>query len=342
MPKRKAQPSGLNRAGGNFMPGPKKLRPNKKKANKENVTVYVATVSSDSEDDDTEATFSSLPVRGIHSTPSIHAGPKKKPTEPSLRPYTDMDNMLPDLEPLSDDEYENDAIIQADDEGDNGLDDDPDDPEKLAEMAGLWDNGVYADVFSSFCTTKSATIPTAQPAARPTSAADEDEEMPFDPEKSTPDFEAEELTTFPVPPPHNRPATLEAFANPWMSDSNDPAPAPSANAWRFNFSADSEDDEYLEGFGSDDQESVPDDACYESVDEEPEEGHPEDDAREYTFTVPSIDEAKAALKAINLLLRPPRNTGAGYKKCELTLYTRTRLEWVASFLQIFDMWSGGT
>ncbi|KAJ7801451.1 hypothetical protein B0H13DRAFT_1474412, partial [Mycena leptocephala] len=62
---------------------------------------------------------------------------------------------------------------------------------------------------------------------------------------------------------------------------------------------------------------------------------PEDDTREYTFTAPSIDEAQAALKAINLLLRPPRNTGAGYKKCELTLYTRTRLEWVASFLHMY-------
>ncbi|KAJ7889161.1 hypothetical protein B0H14DRAFT_2262084, partial [Mycena olivaceomarginata] len=53
------------------------------------------------------------------------------------------------------------------------------------------------------------------------------------------------------------------------------------------------------------------------------------------FTVPSIEEALATLKAINLLLRPPRNTGAVYKKCELTLYTRTRLEWVASFLHLY-------
>ncbi|KAJ7842035.1 hypothetical protein B0H14DRAFT_2586590 [Mycena olivaceomarginata] len=123
-----------------------------------------------------------------------------------------------------------------------------------------------------------------------------------------------------------------------MSDSNDPAPAPSANPWRFNFSADyEEDDQYLE-YGLGDQESVPDDARCESVDEEPEEGHPEDDSREYTFTVPSIEEAQATLKAINFLLRPPRNTGAGYKKCELTLYTRTRLEWVASFLHVIGRW----
>ncbi|KAF7371854.1 hypothetical protein MVEN_00042200 [Mycena venus] len=41
---------------------------------------------------------------------------------------------------------------------------------------------------------------------------------------------------------------------------------------------------------------------------------PDDDLRGYIFTVPSIEEAKAALKAINDLLRPLRNTGAGYKK----------------------------
>ncbi|KAJ7153288.1 hypothetical protein C8R46DRAFT_864380, partial [Mycena filopes] len=53
------------------------------------------------------------------------------------------------------------------------------------------------------------------------------------------------------------------------------------------------------------------------------------------FTTPSIDEAKAALKAINAMLRPPRDTGAGYKKCKLPLYSRTRLEWMASFLHIY-------
>ncbi|KAJ7891848.1 hypothetical protein B0H14DRAFT_3428269 [Mycena olivaceomarginata] len=111
------------------------------------LTVYVATISSDSEDD-LDFIFSSLPIHGINSIP---AGPRKKPVEPSLRPsYTDMDDMLPDLEPVSDDEDEDDPNVQADDEGDGEPNDDPDD---LEELTGLWDNGVYADAFRSFCAT---------------------------------------------------------------------------------------------------------------------------------------------------------------------------------------------
>ncbi|KAF7351880.1 hypothetical protein MVEN_01149600 [Mycena venus] len=333
------------------MSGSKKSKSNSQKVNKENFTVYVATLSSDSEDD-LSNTFPSLPMHGIRAdTRSVPAGPRTKTAASSLRPYTDMDDILPDLEAVSDDEDEDDRNVQADDEGDDGADDDLDD---LDDITGLWDDGAYAEAFHNHCMRYSTPPgPTAGPAA----VTDEDQEMPFEPyEKSQTNLEghsqhrqSETLTTSPTSLPHQRLSNLDAFANPWVQSTtavtdpsrstNQPAPAPAADPWRFNFSVDFDDDnddQYLEEFASDDQESVPDDARYDSVDEEPEEGDPEDDTREYTFTVPRIDEAKAALKAINLLLHPPRNTGAGYKKCELTLYTRTRLEWVASFLHIYS------
>lgn len=43
MPKRKAQPSGLNKGGGNFMSGAKKSKPSKEKG-KENVSIWVISV----------------------------------------------------------------------------------------------------------------------------------------------------------------------------------------------------------------------------------------------------------------------------------------------------------
>ncbi|KAJ7468177.1 hypothetical protein FB451DRAFT_1177804 [Mycena latifolia] len=94
------------------------------------------------------------------------------------------------------------------------------------------------------------------------------------------------------------------------------------------------DDEYLEEYGSDDFADSADDA---HDDEEPEsdEGQPDDDTKDGKFTAPSIEEAQAALKSINSLPRPRRNTGAGYKKCDLPLYTCTRLEWMASFLHLY-------
>lgn len=71
------------------------------------------------------------------------------------------------------------------------------------------------------------------------------------------------------------------------------------------------------------------------MDDEPERETPEGDKREYIFTAPSIEEAQAALKSVNNLLRPPCNKGAGYKKCTLHLYRCTHLKWIASFLHIF-------
>ncbi|KAJ7234033.1 hypothetical protein B0H12DRAFT_1239178 [Mycena haematopus] len=325
------------------MSGSKKLKMNPHKANKENFTVYTITRSSDSTND-LSNTFYSLPVHGTHSdTRSAPAKPRTKTAASSLRPsYTAMGDILPDLQAASDDEDEDSNDVQADDAGYDGAED-------FDGIAGLWDDddGAYTNPFREPSMWSSA-LP--GPMAGPTSVPNEDEEMCYEPYEMSPtnlEPESETLTTSrtPLPPPPadpwsfnfctSLPHQLRSPADP-PSSLNQTTPAPPADPWSFNFSADFEDDQYLEQFSSDDQQSVPDDARYDSVDEQPEQGEPEDDIRQYTFTAPTINESAAALKAINLLLRPRRNTGAGFKKCELTLYTRTRLEWVASFLHIYS------
>ncbi|KAJ7810142.1 hypothetical protein B0H14DRAFT_2607537 [Mycena olivaceomarginata] len=276
MPKVKARPSGLNR-GGNFRSGSKKC-----KANKENFTVYVATVQSDSEDD-IDAVFSSLPVRGTHSRPTESRNTTQAP--PLRASYADDDDILPHLEPVSDDEGDDDADIQADDEADKDAEEDLDD------LMGLWDEKEYAELYNKLCVPTSTTAPAPGPAA----VAEEDEEMPFAPYDDKPmDVEQprEHGTRTSSPStssPANTPSDLDAFANPWQQPNAAPtpssssaagaAPSPSVNPWRFNFSADI-DDQYFEEYdesGSDDNhgQAGPDDARYDSVDEEPGEGEPE-------------------------------------------------------------------
>ncbi|KAF7357933.1 hypothetical protein MVEN_00839800 [Mycena venus] len=292
--KRKAQRAGLKQGRYN---GAKKL-----KANKENFTVYITKLPSDPKDGP-DQTFSSLPVHGTHSIPT---GRRNGPDASSLHPSSSAndDDILPDLEPVSDNEDERDEDIHADD-----------------------------------ATTIQTTIGTTPQA--PAAAAADDYEMPFADENSQSNREPSNQQTWPdsltSAHPHDTSLNPDPFLNPRQQPGSSNDRAPPADAWRFNYSGDC-DDEYLEEYGTDDfaEGSIPDeDVQHESMDEEAEEGHPEDDAKEGKFTAPTIEEAQAALKAINLLLRPPRNTGAGYKRCDLPLYTRTRLEWVASFLHLY-------
>ncbi|KAJ7807564.1 hypothetical protein B0H14DRAFT_3483148 [Mycena olivaceomarginata] len=239
----------------------------KSKGNKENVTVYITALLSDCEDG-IDDTFSSLPVRGTQSIPAAMC---KAPEAPPLHPYpcADEDNLLPELEPVSDDEDDGEEEIHADDEGGDDLDDFP----------GGWDNDIYAEAYRNLCVPHPATDSDADPA-----------------------------------PPVNIPAN---------------------DSFRFNYSADL-DDEYLEEYGSNDFADSGGQDEDEPMDDEPDaDGPAKDDAKEGKFTAPSIDEATAALKVINTLLRPRRNTGAGYKKCDLPLYTHTRLEWTSSFLHLY-------
>ncbi|KAF7347061.1 hypothetical protein MVEN_01459900 [Mycena venus] len=322
------QRSGLKQGGHN---GPSSK---KSKVNKENFTVYVATVSSDSESEkEPPTTFSSLPVHGTHFRP-VNDGPEAPPLRSS--DTNDNDDILPYLEPISDDEGDDDEDIQADDEGE----DDP--QEELDELMGLWEDKDYAELYNKL------SVPTSARATAfgPATAAEEDEDMPFEPSEpfpmnSEPSAQRTQSDSRTSLRSASLPPVPDAFANPWArpntetSTSDAPPPQPN-NPWLFSFTDDLDDqylEEYSEDGDNDDQDH--DDARYESVDEEEGEGDPEDDTRQYTFTVPSLEEAQAALKAINLLLRPPRNTGAGYKKCELHLYTRTRLEWMATFLHMY-------
>ncbi|KAF7369510.1 hypothetical protein MVEN_00280800 [Mycena venus] len=319
--KRKAQRAGLKQ--GRY-DGAKKS-----KANKENFTVYITKLPSDPKDGP-DQTFSSLPVHGTHSIPT---GRRNGPDASSLRPSSsaDDDDILPDLEPVSDDEDERDEDIHADDEGDNDPDDDWDD------SPGVWDDDIYAEAYRNL----GVPNPAATPDPRPAAAAADDCEMHFADENSQSNREPSNQQTWPdsftSAHPHDTSLNPDPFLNPWQQPGSSNDRAPPADAWRFNYSGDC-DDEYLEEYGTDDfaEGSIPDeDVQHESMDEEAEEGHPEDDAKEGKFTAPTIEEAQAALKAITLLLRPPRNTGAGYKRCDLPLYTRTRLEWVASFLHLY-------
>jgi hypothetical protein len=74
---------------------------------------------------------------------------------------------------------------------------------------------------------------------------------------------------------------------------------------------------------------------YDSPDEDEAEPSTHGASREYIFIGATMDDARAALKDIGLILRPPRNKGAGYKKCTVDLLTRTRLEGMQSFLHIY-------
>ncbi|KAF7336211.1 hypothetical protein MVEN_02168900 [Mycena venus] len=231
----------------------------KPKANKENFSVYIATLPSDSKDG-LDTTFSSLPIHRTHSIPTAPGnGPEAPPLCPSS--CTDSNDILPDFEPVSDDEDEQEDDIQADDEGD----DDPDDPDdNWNNTPGVWDNYIYAEAYHNL----SVPNPAAASAPEPTSTA---------------------------------------------APQNDALPA---DSWSNDF-ADSMDNAHSD----------------EEV--EPDEGQPDNDTKDGKFTAPSIKEAKAVLKAINALLHPHCNTRAGYKKCNLPLYTHTRLEWMASFLHLY-------
>ncbi|KAH7905399.1 hypothetical protein BJ138DRAFT_1106018 [Hygrophoropsis aurantiaca] len=60
--------------------------------------------------------------------------------------------------------------------------------------------------------------------------------------------------------------------------------------------------------------------------------------RDYSYEsrrAPSIKCAQEALRDINLTLKPPRNSGYGYKDARLPLVLRTKLEWLASFLWLY-------
>ncbi|KAK6988078.1 hypothetical protein R3P38DRAFT_2805086 [Favolaschia claudopus] len=266
--KRKAQRAGLKQ--GRY--GQSKVF----KSGKENFTVYLANAALESDAEHSEepgTSFSSLPVHGTLFEPTyLRNGPEDRadsPEAPRLRPasFRNEDDILPDLEPVSDDEEEGYAGMQADNEQEN---DDAD-----------WDE-THSPLYSGF----------------------------------------------PAPSPN-------PFVNPWTepntTSSTTTAPA---DSWRFNYSA---DDEYYEEYKSDDFRDCDDDDTPEPEEQEPSPStvQPEDDSADGKFVAPSTDKAKAALKAINNLLRPPRNKGAGYKKCDLHLYTRTRLEWMASFLHLY-------
>lgn len=64
----------------------------------------------------------------------------------------------------------------------------------------------------------------------------------------------------------------------------------------------------------------------------------ETDNRDYSWSAheaPSLPAAQKALVDINLLLKPPRAKGGGYKECQLPLRLCTRLEWIAMFLHVY-------
>jgi len=58
-------------------------------------------------------------------------------------------------------------------------------------------------------------------------------------------------------------------------------------------------------------------------------------SRRDIFTAPSYSEAVAALTDLGTILRPKRDTGAGYKDPELDLWTRARLEGMQAMLRLF-------
>ncbi|KAJ7770407.1 hypothetical protein B0H14DRAFT_2606585 [Mycena olivaceomarginata] len=192
--------------------------------------------------------------------------------------FFSADDILPELEPVSDDE-DNEDNIQADDEHkDNPAD-------HIGNAPGPWD-----DKLPFLCQAwLQLTL--------------DDQEMPFEP------YEAPRLS---------RPAPSDPSPSPTSTSS-----PPTSDPWCFGFAADL-DDKYLEEYSG--QNSGDDNNQYNSMDDEPEHETVEGDKREYIFTAPSIEEAQAALKSINNLLRPPCNKGAGYKKCTLHLYRHTRLE----------------
>ncbi|KAK7059550.1 hypothetical protein R3P38DRAFT_2758972 [Favolaschia claudopus] len=339
MPKRKERPTGLKK--GNEHGSCAKIT-KKSKANKENFTVYVASLESGSESEP-DGAFSSLPVHGTLARPHKL---KKKTKIHQLRPLDTGEDSetLPDLEAVSDNEDEDDESgMQADnEEDDKGPDDD------LEELRASWDHQSYAEAWKSFGVDKEATGPSPDTFSRPVAPTDDDQEMPYEPysqvnRSQSSAMQGSSLTAHASTPTLHSSGTPQAFGNPWLPQpaafTAPIAPSAPTNPWLFSFSASSggNDDEYFEEFSENEDGGpvAPEDERYESMEDEPADGNTEDDTREYTFTSPTVERAQAALKLINDLLRPPRKTGAGYKKCELHLYTRTRLEWMASFLHLY-------
>lgn len=71
---------------------------------------------------------------------------------------------------------------------------------------------------------------------------------------------------------------------------------------------------------------------YEYTSFTPTENH---ETRRDIYQAPSQEECLGALEDLNLLIRPKRNTGAGYKDPELDLWTRARLEGMQSMLRMY-------
>ncbi|KIJ09520.1 hypothetical protein PAXINDRAFT_87353, partial [Paxillus involutus ATCC 200175] len=60
--------------------------------------------------------------------------------------------------------------------------------------------------------------------------------------------------------------------------------------------------------------------------------------RDYSWEVrkpPTVESARRALHDLKLILKPPRESGRGFKDPQLPLVLRTRLEWMKSFLWIY-------
>ncbi|KAK7015282.1 hypothetical protein R3P38DRAFT_2786804 [Favolaschia claudopus] len=322
--KRKAQRAGLKqgRYGHSKVP----------KAGKENFTVYLANATVESETDYSEepgANFSSLPIHGTLSEPTalgnFDGSEERRPNSPAMpplrpaSPFPDDDIVLPNLEPVSDDETGEEEEDLADDEEDE--EDEEDEDDDYGE--GDWDDQLYEEARKRMPGYRPATASAPKPPAATQPAQD----MHHTQNNSSGTHSPGSGPPFPPSNP---------FANPW-ADSHTPLSnaSPPADSWRFNFSA---DDEYYEEYESDDLRDRDNDAPGPNEREPPSNPsttQPDGDSCGGEFTAPSKETARAALKAINNLLRPPRNKGAGYKKCKLHLYTRTRLEWMASFLHLY-------
>ncbi|KAJ6620385.1 hypothetical protein B0H10DRAFT_1946184 [Mycena sp. CBHHK59/15] len=313
--KRKAKSKCANLIPGGF----RAAKRSKACSSKENVTVYAIPISTGSGAEN-EPTVASIPVLGAHAhglPPDI--GSEQWPETPPLRPSYDVaDDPMPDLVP----------VVDSDDEEDD-LHEDP---------AAFWEQPGYA----------------AAVKLRLFADPDYDEDMFFEDlddrnldertqrrqdSYGSPRFRPRSSSLL----HHSIPDGFEVFKNPWDPSNTSygseklPTPPPlsagtssqpmSNNPWRFNFSGDVDYD----GDSSDTEghDSEPEDADEEDSDDE------EEDTRDHSYSAripPTIEEAQAALKAIGLILRPPRDTGAGYKKSKLDLLLRTRLEWMQSFL----------
>ncbi|KAJ7665798.1 hypothetical protein B0H17DRAFT_1210803 [Mycena rosella] len=108
------------------------------------------------------------------------------------------------------------------------------------------------------------------------------------------------------------------------------ASLPAKNPWSFHFSGDSDYD------GDSGEEDTPDFDDNNLSDAESEEEASPEPQPEIQRTPPTIEEAREALKALARILRPPHDSGAGYKDPKLDLLTRTRYKWLKSFLHIYS------